>query len=238
MLDKFIKETADFISFNKNELNNIAATLSNLKIIINGHPEFREPFLGGSYKRATMVKGISDVDVYFHYNGNSNPQSALSTLKNNLSSSYPATIIKQDSPSILADFNKIAINITPYKADNNGNLSIPDNSLLIWKPINFGQLESSVIQLRGKNSNYIDLIKVLKLWNFNYKKGFKNFDIENRVCKIFLGPTSVSKSLTDWLWTFFQNNNFNNEAKILHSLMCANDENKLKTDWNKFINKK
>lgn len=236
MADKYIKETADLISFSQNELSNIATTLSNLKSIINNHPEFREPFLGGSYKRATMVKGVSDVDVYFRYTGSGNSQSALATLKNSLTKSYPNTIIKQDSPSILADFNKIPINITPYKEDISGNLSIPDNSLLSWKLINFGQLEASIIQLRQKNTKYIDLIKVLKLWNFNYKKGLKNFDIEKRVCNIFLSPLSTSQSLTDWLWTFLQNNGFYSEAQKVHSLMHIRDEVKLKADWQKFIN--
>lgn len=236
MQDKYIKETADLISFSQDELRNIATTLSNLKGIINNHPDFGEPFLGGSYKRATMVKGVSDVDVYFRYAGAGNSQSALSTLKNGLVKSYPSTIIKQDSPSILADFNKIPINITPYKEDMSGNLSIPDSSLIGWKLINFGQLENLIIQLRQKNTKYIDLIKVLKFWNFNYQKGLKNFDIEKRVCSIFLSPLSASQTLTDWLWTFFQNNGFNIEAQRIHSLMHITNEINLKTEWGRFIN--
>ncbi len=238
MLDKFIKEKADLISFSQQELSNIATTLSNLKSIVNNQPEFREPFLGGSYKRATMVKGISDVDVYFRYTGNGNSQSALATLKSCLSASYPSTVIKQDKPSILADVNKIPINITPYKEDSVGNLSIPDNNLLQWKSINFGQLENQIIQLRQKNPKYIDLIKVLKLWNFNYQKGLKNFDIEKRVCNLFLSPTSVSQTLTDWLWTFFQNNGYLSEGQKIHSFMHMNNEGILKSEWLKFIDKK
>src|SRR6185369_10561952 len=124
MLDKIIKAKADQISYSQVELTNIATTLSNLKDIINNQPDFEEPILGGSYKRATMVKGVSDVDVYFRYTGNGSSQSALATLKKCLTDSYPSTDIRQDKPSILADFNKIPINITPYKENYPGNLSI------------------------------------------------------------------------------------------------------------------
>jgi len=238
MLDKYIKEKADLISFSQSELSNIADTLGYLKNIVNNQPDFREPFLGGSYKRATMVKGISDVDVYFRYTGNGNSQSALATLKNCLTTSYPSTVIKQDKPSILADFNKIPINITPYKEDVYGNLSIPDNTLLSWKSINFGQLEEQIIQLRRKDPRYIDLIKILKLWNFNYRKGIKNFEIEKRVCTLFLNPNSVSRTLTDWLWTFFQNNSLPIEAKKIQTLMHISNEAVLKAEWLKFIDNK
>ena len=238
MLDQFIKEKSDLISFSQVELSNIATTLSHLKNIINNRPDFREPFLGGSYKRATMVKGVSDVDVYFRYVGNGSSQSALSTLKQCLSDGYPSTLIKHDKPSILADFNKIPINITPYKEDNMGNLSIPDDYLVNWKLIDFGQLENLIIQLRKKNAKYIDLIKILKLWNFNYKKGLKNFDIERRVCNFFLSSTSVSQSLTDWLWTFFYNNAYSTDAQRIHTLMHTTNEAYLKSEWLKFIDKK
>jgi hypothetical protein len=66
MLDKYIKDKADLISYSQQELSNIASTLSNLKSIINNENDFKAPFLGGSYKRATMVKGISDVMCIFN----------------------------------------------------------------------------------------------------------------------------------------------------------------------------
>ena len=236
MIEKYINETANSISFTQAELSNIAMTLSNLKNIINNESDFGEPFLGGSYKRATMVKGVSDVDVYFRYRGVGNSQTALTALKSRLVNSYPNTIIKQDNPSILADFNKIPINITPYKEDSFGNMSIPDKFPLNWKQINFGELERLIIQLRKKNSKYIDLIKILKFWNFNYKKGLKNFDIERKVCNIFLNPMSVSSTMTDWLWTFFQNNSYTSEYQKVHTLFLITDEIKAKFEWQKFIN--
>ncbi len=239
MLDKYIKDKADLISYSQQEISNIATTLSNLKSIINNDNDFKAPFLGGSYKRATMVKGISDVDVYFQYTGTGNSQSALARLKSCLSTSYPTSTIKQDKPSILADFNKIPINITPYKQDMFGNMSIPDNYLLNWQIINFGELESAITALRQKNPQFIQLIKILKLWNYSNKKGLKNFDIEKRVCNLFLYSYQSSQSISDWIWTFLSNNGFQNDANKFFSLMKYNySEASLKTEWLKFIENK
>ncbi|MDQ3192226.1 MAG: hypothetical protein M3Q58_11600 [Bacteroidota bacterium] len=236
MLDKFIKEKAEIISYTQPELSNISTSLSYLKNIINYEPEFRTPFLGGSYKRATMVKGISDVDVYFQYTGKGNSQAALTKLKNSLISSYPNSIIKQDKPSILADFSKIPINITPYKQDMFGNMSIPDKHLLNWQIISFGELENAIISLRQKNPNLINLIKILKLWNRNHNKGIKNFEIEKRVCNLFLYNYLSSQGISDWLWTFFSNNGYKNDASKVFALM-KNDysDSVLKTEWLKYI---
>jgi hypothetical protein len=239
MLDNYIKDKADLISYSQLELSNITTTLNNLKSIINNEQDYRAPFIGGSYKRATMVKGISDVDVYFQYTGSGNSQSALAKLKGCLISSYPSSIIKQDRPSILADFNKIPVNITPYKLDNSGNMSIPDKFLLNWLQINFGELETAVTTLRQKNPKFIDLIKILKLWNFNYSRGMKNFEIEKRVCNLFLYRSQSSQSMSDWIWTFFSNNGFQADANRFYSLMKANyDSGNLKSEWLKFIENK
>jgi hypothetical protein len=239
MLDKFIKEKADLISFSQTELSNIATTLSNLKSIVNNQPDFREPFLGGSYKRATMVKGVSDVDVYFRYIGIGSSQSALMTLKNCLINSYPNTTIKQDKPSVLAEFNKIPINITPYKQDYSGNLSIPDKNLLNWTQINFGQLETTITALRQKNPNYISLIKILKLWNRNYDIRIKNFEIEKKVCDTFLYNIISSSAISDWIYTFLSNNGFQLHANRFFSLMKNNyNDTTLKTEWLNFIDKR
>jgi Second Messenger Oligonucleotide or Dinucleotide Synthetase domain len=236
MLDIIIKDTVVSVSYNQAELNNIATTLSNLKSIINGQPDYREPFLGGSYKRGTMVKRISDVDVYFRYVGTGNPQSSLVTLKSCLSKSYPSTTIKQDKPSILADFNKIPINITPYKEDALGNLSIPDKYLLNWQSISFGQLEKDIVALRQKNSVFIDLIKVLKMWNKNNNKEIKNFEIEKRVCNLFLTNHVSSYSISDLIYTFFANNGYQTDANNFFSLMKSNSNTtNLKMEWLKFI---
>lgn len=236
MLDIFMKEKAANVSYSQAELSNIAATLSTLKNVINGQPDFREPFLGGSYKRATMVKGISDVDVYFRYTGIGNPQSSLATLKNCLTIRYPNTLIKQDKPSIHADFNKIPINITPYKEDAYGNMSIPDRYLLNWQSISFGQLETAIVALRQKNPVFIDLIKILKLWNKKNNTGLKNYEIEIKVCNLFLYNHVSNYSISDLTYTFFANNGFQTHANRFFTLMKSNySSSTLKSEWLKFI---
>lgn len=239
MLDTLIKEKADFVSFSPNELNNISGMLGNLKTIVQNVAEFRDPYLGGSYKRRTMVKGISDVDVYFRYTGKQNSQSALAILKNRLIQSYPDTVIKQDKPSILVDFNKLPFNITPYKQDDNGNMSIPDNTLLSWKLVNLEKLEVLISELRKKGEKYIDVIKVLKLWNRNYNKGLRNFEIELKVAVYFLSatvPTNMSRA--DIVWTFFENNGYRPDAQKIHALMLMPETNFLKSAWAKFIDRR
>ena len=115
MLDVFIKEKADSVSYSQAELSNIASSSNHLRGIIKNQPDFNESFVGGSYKRGTMVKGISDVDVYYQYTGTGNAQAALDRLKNCLVKTYPNSDIRQDKPSILVDFDRIPFNITPYK---------------------------------------------------------------------------------------------------------------------------
>ena len=239
MLDKFILEKTALISYSKEELSNIASTSNHLRDIIKNQNDFNESFLGGSYKRATMIKGVSDVDVYYQYIGVGNSQTALSRLKTCLISSYPNSIIKQDKPSILVDFQKIPFNITPYKKDYSGGISIPDNGLINWQKINFCELETAITALRQKNSKYIDLIKILKLWNFNHKKGLQNFDIEKRVCNLFLYSFNSSQSISDWVWTFFSNNGFQTDANKFFALMKNNySDATLKSEWLKFIENK
>ena len=64
-----------------------------------------------------MVKGVSDVDVYFRYTGNGNSQSALATLKKCLIDGYLSTDIMQGTskdflglePVKLGDFGGITL---------------------------------------------------------------------------------------------------------------------------------
>ncbi len=239
MLDKIILEKSSQISYLADELSNIATSSNHLRGIINNQSDFSESFLGGSYKRGTMVKGISDVDVYFQFTGIGNSRTALSRLKACLVASYPNTDIKRDTPSIHVDFNKIPFNVTPYtKSIWAQNISIPDTLTSGWEMTKIGELEASIIALRSKNSKYIDLIKILKLWNFNHKKGLKNFDIEWRVINTFLYPYISSQSISDWIWTFFNNNGFTTDANKFKKMMINTTYNEatLKSEWLNFIN--
>ncbi len=91
-----------------------------------------------------------------------------------MTTSYPSTIIKQDRPSILIDFHRIPFNITPCQLKY-GKIYIPNNYLTNWREVEFKKLENNITSLRAINSNYINLIKILKLWNKNRNKQMKKF---------------------------------------------------------------
>jgi hypothetical protein len=238
MLDQLILEKSNQISFTSAELDNITASSNHLRGIVKNQSDFNESFLGGSSRRGTMVKGISDVDVYFQYTGLGDPATALGRLKTCLNNSFPNSDIKRDKPSIHVGFDRIPFNITPYKKSALPNrMNIPDDYLTFWREVNFGELEVGVAALKNKNAKFIDLIKILKVWNANYNRGLKNFEIERKICNLFLYGYA-SQTLTDWLWTFFSNNSFINDANRMHALMHISDEAKLKNEWQRFIENK
>lgn len=234
MLDKLIKQKAEQISYNKDELSNIASSSNHLREIIKNQLDFNSSFIGGSYKRHTLVKGISDIDIYYEYTSDGNPQTALTSLKSCLLQAYPNSIIKQDKPSVLVDFNRIPFNITPYKPGFN--ISIPDNQLMHWRVVNFGKLEMHINNLRAKSSSYIELIKILKLWNKNYNRGIKNYEIEEKMCNLFLSAFAGSNSISKNMLDFFFRYNFSKDANKFRTLVIRHiPEHHLKTEWLNFI---
>ncbi|MGZ4061402.1 MAG: SMODS domain-containing nucleotidyltransferase [Bacteroidia bacterium] len=240
MLDDLILEKAALHSYNQAELNNIAATSNHLRSIIANKEDFNDSLIGGSFKRGTQVKGISDVDVYFQYSGSNNSSMALGNLKRYLIESYPTSDVKRDKPSILVDFEKIPFNITPFKRDHNSVMQIPNVDLFSWRPIDLSILEKGINLLKAKNPKYIDLIKILKLWNRNYDRKLKNFNIEERVLTLFL-PTGAyhQQNISDWLLLFFKNYAFHNDSvKFVDLKYSKAPENQLKPIWLKFIDNK
>lgn len=243
MLDSFISEKASQISYSQDERSNIATTSNHLREIVRNQADFNESFLGGSYKRGTMVKGISDVDVYFQYTGIADSREALTRLRACLVTSYPRTEVKRDHPSIHVDFDWIPFNITPFKKDTwSQQISIPD-LYSRWEQIRFGELETAITALRAKNPAYIDLIKILKLWNKSYNRGLKNFDIEWRVANMFTSSYWMFReSISEWLNIFFNNQGFYYDANRFNTLMIKNTYSAsasiLKSEWLKFIENK
>ena len=238
MLDKFIKESADLASYSEIELNSISYSVNSLKDILADQPNFMGPFIGGSFKRGTLVKKVSDVDVHFIYTGSEGPMPTLARLKTDIATRYPKTYTRQGQPSVMFSLGAIPFKINIYRRDEYGNMSISDDFFLNWRPVNFRKLEKSVISLSRKSKMFIDLIKVLKLWNFNYAKGLMNGDIEDRVCKLFLNSkeTLAEDDLPEMMWAFFNHNKFQPVANRLFSLMKKREsETALKSEWMKFI---
>jgi len=242
MLNKIILEKVDLISYSQTEISNIASSSNHMRGIIKNQPDFNESFVAGSYKRSTMVKGISDIDVYYQYTGTGNSQAALDRLKNCLVKTYSNSTIKQDKPSILVDFDKIPFNITPYKKDlYSTTISIPNDNLLGWRQINLTPLETSVASLKGKNSQYGSLIKILKLWNKSHKKGIKNFDIEQKVVNAFNSNFSHNLTISGMMQSFFKFYSLHNDSVKMVDLVGMStrlNESQLKTEWLKYIENK
>lgn len=242
MLDKIILEKAEQVSYSKDELSNIAASANHLRNIIKNQTDFKESFVGGSYQRKTMVKNMSDVDIYYQYTGTGRPQAALDILKNCLTNTYSDSKIKQDKPSILADFQKIPFNITPYKKDlSSTTISIPSNDLQTWRPISITPLETSITTLRGKNQQYGHLIKILKLWNKHHDKKMKNYEVEQRVVNAFNSVLQHNLPITGMLQYFFKfYSSHNDSVKMVDLIGKVNrlNEGQLKAEWNKYIENK
>ena len=239
-LDQLIQQKAAQISYSKDEKNSIAKSSNHIRGLIENKPQFYGSYLGGSYKRSTMVKQVSDVDVYIQYMGGFMPKTVLKNLKTYLEVSYPNSEIRQDKPSILVNFNKIPFNITPYIQDNSGIIKIPNSSLDYWDMINFGVLEQRIIDLRSKDSKLIDLIKILKYWNFKYKKELQNYRIEEIVCSQF-GNSFLDDGIANNLLSFFKMNGYAREAEKIHHLInCYTflELAELKKSWLDFIDKR
>lgn len=237
MLDKFILETAANHSYSEAALNNIKSTSEQLQSTLSRTPEFVKSLIGGSFKRGTLVKGISDIDVYVEYTGKEQPSVVLGKLKSCLVSSYPNTDIRKDKPSVLVEFQKIPFNVTPFKLNQHREMIIPAKDLTTWQRATLDKLERDVKILKGYNPHYIDLIKILKLWNRRYEKGLENFRIEELVIYLFTPLTQQhKKGISDWLVLFFRSNNFHNDSVKFSEVKYAKSEGEQKSKWSKFIN--
>jgi len=226
----------DFVrekSYNKAEIENIKSTNRDLRETIKKHPDFQSSFIAGSFINKTMVKGISDVDVYFKYIGKGNPKSALDHLKNILTNKYENAKIKQDNPSLLVEFRRIPYNINPY-IEIEGKKNMPDKKLERWENTGLGKNDEKLQKLKSKNPQFVDLIKVLKVWNAKYQK-MDNYKIEENVCSLFLNGNLKFEGLAKGMLLFLKNKNY--KIKDLKDLMKMDikETNKLKKAWNNYV---
>jgi predicted nucleotidyltransferase len=74
-------------------------------------------FLTGSYKKKTLINPANDIDVFIVLSGytqyNIKPNTILDKLKKDLQKTYPNTIIKQDKPCVVIEFNHVTFELTP-----------------------------------------------------------------------------------------------------------------------------
>ncbi len=237
MLDTIMKDYCREFSYDKVELDKRKKSANHLREIIKKENDFESSFIGGSHQRKTMVKGISDIDVYFKYVGDGNPQKALDDIRRCLKPHYPNAKIFQDKPCVLIHFKVIPINVTPYK-EVGADYKIPDKKLLNWNHIiHIHKLDKDFNKLKGKDSGFIDLVKLLKIWNLNYRRNLENYKIEENVCALFLDDNNDDyNTLPKRFALFLKNNGFKKDAGKFTALMGKGQG--IKKGWLDFIEKR
>lgn len=241
-LQSLISDKVKQISYSKVEYDNLASTSNDLRNWIKDQQVFDQSFLGGSYKRKTMVKGSSDIDVYFRYTGSGTSGAALTALKTYLTQKYPKAQTRRDRPSVTIEFKRIPINVTPYITDDKGNKKIPNKGLVTWDIIADDVLKDKVAELRRECSLLGDLIKILKYWNATHKKPLDNYRIEEIVYASRTQYLQKSKSdIAQWMLLFFKGNGQKESAAQWQALIDIDNtptKQGLKTAFSRFIDNK
>ena len=238
-LDELIKKKAKELYLNGPQKEKVKAKLNDLKTKLGELEYFPEMKHGGSYQRNTLVKGISDVDLYYRYDGNKSPQSVLEKTKFFLKKKYEQAEIKVSSPSIVIVFKKIKIEITPYILNKNGVELVPTKDLKNWNETNLFALKKKMKALRSTNNVINDVVKILKYWNFNNGNRFRSFEIENLIYNQFINQTD--KPLHWYLLNFFKGNpQLSKYAKKFEGLIELEQmpNSPLRKSWNQFIDDK
>lgn len=178
---------------------NIELTKNQRDRIVNSHTHLRQnnlrtlsyiddAFLTGSYKRHTMIKPPNDVDLFVvinHSHHEITPNAVLKKLKRDLSDFYPNSVVRQDKPCIVLDFNHCAFELTPAIKINQYlgfSYYIPSQGGNTWMqvedPRNLEQqLSHANRSLSGMLTPLIKMMKVCK--RQNNLKGKKSFELEN-----------------------------------------------------------
>lgn len=105
---------------------NIELTENQTQGIITSHTALRrqlqqldyvsDSFLTGSYKKNTMIRPPSDVDIFvlvdYGYD-EITPNTVLGNLRRDLLASYPNSTIRQDKPCVVLDFTHCKFELTP-----------------------------------------------------------------------------------------------------------------------------
>lgn len=237
-LDQLIQQKAADLTMNQSQLNNLKSTLDDLKTKLKGSGIFKEYSKGGSMQRKTMIRNYSDIDLYCRCEGDDSPQQVLDRTKSFLQMKYSEAGVKIDHPSVIISFNRIEVEITPYKWNSKKGKTIPINNQE-WKESNFFKLKDQMKQLFGNNVQFVDAVKVLKYLNFNKRKQFRSFEIEKLIYNQFKDQTN--KSLSWYIHTFLKGNpQLSKYAKKFEGLieLEKTPNSPLRKNWNKFIDGK
>lgn len=145
--------------------------------------------LVGSYKKKTMIRPPSDVDVFVVVNEDRDritPNAVLNRLKRELSNAYPNTTIRQDKPCLVLDFKFCKFELTPAIEDGGwwgGGYYIPQQGGNSWQNVDDPkELEESLaVANRDQNGLLVPLIKMMKACKrHNGFKNIRSFEMEQK----------------------------------------------------------
>ena len=203
---------------------NIELTQAQKDKIISSHTHLRqrnlqplvyvkESFLTGSYKKSTMIRPPSDVDAFVvvHENRFScKPNSVLNKLKRDLNYSYSNSVIRQDKPCVVLDFNHCKIELTPAILAGHHHdygFYIPKQGTNEWMLVDSPRrFETELSQANNRlNGMLTPLIKMMKACKkYNSIKGIKSFEMEEMAVRSLYSVSSyrdgIQKLLNIYGW--------------------------------------
>lgn len=145
-------------------------------------------FLTGSYKKNTLINPANDIDVFVILKGYTQydvkPNTILDKLKKDLNIAYLKTLVKQDKPCVVLEFQHVTFELTPAIENYWGGHSefyIPEMSKNnTWQKVeNPRVLENSLSQKnQNLNQKLIPLIKMMKKCKVNNKINTPSFEME------------------------------------------------------------
>lgn len=234
-LDQLIQQKADQLILNKQHKGNLTQIRKDLEEKLRASKIYKEVRLGGSHQRKTMIQGYSDIDLYCRYEGNEKPQTVLDRTKNLLRKKYCSATIKTSFPSILLEFSKVSIEITPYKFNKAKKKMVPMNNKS-WKESVFFKLKNSMSEIFKKHPKLPSVVRVLKYWNICNGKIYQNFKIEKMIYNQF--KSQPNKSLSWYIHTFFKGKPKLIEFAVKFEKLIEMEKipnSPLRNEWHKFI---
>jgi hypothetical protein len=172
-------------------------------------------FLTGSYKKQTLINPANDVDVFVvlsEYTRNCiTPNTILNKLKKDLRKTYPNTVIKQNKPCVVIEFNHVTFELTPAIEINSkneyNNFYIPEMSKNnTWKKVkNPRILEKELTEANQRLDNKLNpLIKMMKKCKVNNNLTTPSFEMEkmaiNKLYSIDNFRDGVQQLLSIYNW--------------------------------------
>jgi len=192
-IDKFIEN----ITVTDRQEDNIDASFNNLKTNLmkdDSNLSVKEVFLNGSYERDTIIRPLSDIDLFavidetdYTENGlDPNPQSVLTKFKNYLNglSEYKDKV-KQDRPCVTVVLSDKNFDVLP-SLRKSGALYIPNSDLNGWIFTDPKTHTDSLNRVnRNRNYKVKSIVKAVKQWKREHSQNIPSFHIEEVAINIF-----------------------------------------------------